>query len=251
MSKIIKSQCVVFSETNSNSIEAARLSQEINAELNELYIRKDQIIKDAVLQSDMIKESAQKYRRAMISNMESEVESMKRKAYEEGYQNGFGEAQDKGYAEGFHNGSIEAKEKNTELLNELSNLINSIELEKQKIIEKYEDDLTSLAVNIAEKIIKQKIDIDDSVYSTIIKDCIQNYENMEYIRIYLSDEDSVNTVMADKSLIDNLSKITQNIKVEVCHNSKENGIIIETPENIVDIGVETQLDSLKKIILNT
>jgi flagellar biosynthesis/type III secretory pathway protein FliH len=129
-------------------------------------------------------------------------------------------------------------------------MIAEIENEKEAIISKYENGIGNLSIEIAEKIIRQKIDSNENVITKIIDDSIKDYRNVEWIKIYISNEEDVKKIKADKDLINNLNKISSDVKIEIASDLQEGSIIVETPEGIVDAGVITQLNNLKEMVLN-
>ena len=55
---------------------------------------------------------------------------------------------------------------------------------------------------------------------------------------------------ADKELIQNLNKISNDVKIEVSEELEEGSAIVETPEGIVDASIATQLNNLKEMVLS-
>ncbi|MPN14088.1 hypothetical protein SDC9_161414 [bioreactor metagenome] len=129
-------------------------------------------------------------------------------------------------------------------------MIQKVESEKQQIINNYEKDLTKLAIDIAEKIIKQKINESDSIISNIIKNVIKDYRNVDWIKVYISSSDDVIAIQADKNLINELNKISNDVKIEILEELSEGSVIVETPDGIVDSSISTQLKNLKEMVLS-
>ena len=124
---------------------------------------------------------------------------------------------------------------------EITAMIEKIELEKSAIISKYENELVSLSIEIAEKILKNEIDTKDDLVLPIIKDAIKDYRNLEWIKIYISNKDDATTLQADKELINELKKIAKDVKIELLDELGEGSAIIESADGIVEASIDTQL----------
>lgn len=251
LSNIVKAQYVVFDDKNMPRIIKTEPEPKVintpREDLYEIYNQREVILKEA-------NEEAQKIINAAKRNAQTEIVELKKKGYEEGFNAGMEIGKNKGYEEGLLTGrnkaSDEIKKQNSSRLKEISEMIAEIENEKEAIISKYESGLAKLSIEIAEKIIRQKIASNENVITKIIDDSIKDYRNVEWIKIYISNESDVKKIKADKDLIDKLNKISSDVKIEIASDLKEGSIIVETPEGIVDAGVITQLNNLKEMVLS-
>ncbi len=159
LSNIIKAQYVVFDDKNmSRIIKTEPEPKVINTpreDLYEIYNQREVILKEA-------NEEAMKIINAAKRNAQSEIAELKKKGYEEGFNAGMEIGKNKGYEEGLLTGrnkaSDEINKQNQSRLKEISEMIAEIENEKEAIISKYENGIGNLSIEIAEKIIRQKID---------------------------------------------------------------------------------------------
>lgn len=55
---------------------------------------------------------------------------------------------------------------------------------------------------------------------------------------------------ADADLVSELSRLSDNIKFIVMEKENNGDCIIETPEEIIDISVDTQMENIKEIVQN-
>ncbi len=247
LSNIIKSE-YVFYESN-NPVEKLITTQISSSkeELYETYNQREMIIKDATNEALRIVNTAKR-------NAQLEVAEIKKRSYEEAYSAGYEIGKNKGYDEGYKLGLKDIKEElikeNEVKINEIYSMLTAIENKKQSIISKYESELLKISLNIAEKIMRQKIELKDNSLGKIIESVIKDYKNVEWVKIYVSNRDEVKMIEADKTLIDEIEKISHDIKVEVKKDLTHGSCIIETPDSIVDASIDTQLSNLKEILLN-
>lgn len=258
LSSIVKAKYVLIEDKEINKEVNKEKNKEINKttynqisetkeELYEIYNQREYIINDA-------KEEAAKIINAAKRNAVSEISESKKRAFEEGYNSGLEIGKSKGFDEGYEEGNIKAEEEHNKGINiklkEIKDMIRIIENEKQSIISKYENEIETLAINIAEKIIRQKIDLKDNMVPSIIESVVKEFKNVEWVKIYISDKDDINAVYADRTLIEELQKVTNDVKIEVSKELVEGSCVVETPDSIIDAGIDTQLNNLKEILLN-
>ena len=247
LSNIIKAEYVLYeSNIEAEPLVSAQISS-TKEDLYEIYNQREIIIKDATTEAFRIVNTAKR-------NAQLEVAEIKKRANEDGYNAGLEIGKNKGYDEGYQAGlktiREELSKENETRLNELKSMIELIERNKQVIISKYENDISKLSLDIAEKIMRQKIELKDNFLTKIIESVIKDYKNVDWVKIYISDNEDAKMIEADKSLIDELNKISSDIKIEVKKDLSNGSCIVETPDSIVDASLDTQLNNLKEILLS-
>ena len=248
LSSIIKAEYVLFDE-NKKQINK-KVHNQISAskeELYQIYNQREIIIKEA-------KDEASRIINAAKKNAQYEISESRKKGYEEGYNAGMEMGREKGYEEGYETGNIVIKEELHKEANskikEINDMIIAIENEKQNIILKYENEIETLPIEIAEKIIRQKIDLKDYSVTRIIENVIKEFKNVDWVKIYISDKDDNNKIQADRMLIEELQKISNDVKIETSKELSSASCIVETPDSIIYASIDTQLNNLKEILLN-
>ncbi|MGD9569203.1 MAG: FliH/SctL family protein [Sedimentibacter sp.] len=255
MSNIIKSKYVVLDNKSIIQTNAVKKLEQPEPhgistpreDLYEIYNQREIILKEANEEALKIINSAKR-------NAQKDIAECKKRGYEEGYNAGMEVGKNKGYAEGYETGKISVSEKlqaiNENKLKELAEMLEKIEEEKESIITKYEIGLSNLAIEIAEKILRHKIEAKDNLISGIIKNVIKDYRNVEWIKIFISSKDDIISVQADKDLISELNKISKDVKFQVSEDLIQGSAIVETPDSIVDASIDTQLKNFKEMVLS-
>jgi len=254
LSSIIKAEYVVFDNNNNSKVKIKKLEQTQpkvistpRDDLYEIYNQREVILKEA-------REEAIRILCAAKRNAQIEIADLKKRGYDDGYNAGKEIGHNKGFTQGYEEGKVNVLQKlaeqNKVKLEELANMFEKVEEEKEEIILKYEKGLSKLAIDIAEKIIKQKIDSKSNVISSIIKNVIKDYRNIEWIKIYISSKDDVISVQADKDLLNELNSISKDVKFEVTEELEEGSAVVETTDSIVDASIRTQLHNLKEMVLS-
>lgn len=255
LSSIIKSKYVLFDdrkaeESSSNSKTGGLIQEQLSCsktELYEIYNQREFIIREA-------KEEAQRIMVTAKKNALTEIAEMKQRGFDEGYKAGVEIGKNKGFNEGYESGIISGREElesqYQKKLQELRQMIAAVEKEKDNIIQKYEKDIEILPLEIAEKIIGDKISMDDDMVSRIIESSIKDFKNLEWIKIYVSGKDDIIKIQSDKNLAEELKKISNDVKIEISKELDKGGCVIETPDTVIDAGIRTQLSNFKEIVLN-
>ena len=71
-----------------------------------------------------------------------------------------------------------------------------------------------------------------------------------WVKIYIDKCDYDMMMKADADILDELSHLSDNIKFIVMDKEERGNCIIEMPEEIVDVSVNTQIENIKDILEN-
>ena len=117
---------------------------------------------------------------------------------------------------------------------------------KEKLTHRYLNELKDIAVAVGEKIIGVALDSSSDVIEKMILREVEKENHLDYIRIYIDQMSYSALVQTNSDIMEILTDISDNIKFVVAENKPQGHCIIETPEEITDISVETQLRNVKE-----
>ncbi|MVB09735.1 Flagellar assembly protein FliH [Caprobacter fermentans] len=211
------------------------------------------ILEEAFQKAKQIIESAQSYSSAQLRDCAQRVEEELQEAKKQGYQDGFSRGREEGekaglqsgMRQGISEGEKRADEENQTRLNELSEMIRSVEKSKTEILAKFESDLTDLAVTIAKTIIKRELEADPGVLHAIVQNAVDSYRNQAWVRIYVSGNTAKLLTKADVSIAKELESVSDHVKVVVTPGIGDEACVIEMPDQVIDAGVDTQLNKIQ------
>lgn len=235
LARIIKSKQV------SNNGKEVFKRETINEYRRIVQEETEKILEDCRVESeDLIKEIKRK--------AEIDAEDARKAGYEEGLDSG----KEEGYKAGFNKAKEEVSKElrvlNNNKIKELTDMIVYVEERKKDTVAMYESKITDMALMIAEKILKKQIDEDSDYLKSIIMDVVDDYKNISWIKIYLSEFEKSRDIEADNKIIEGLQSISKDVSI-IYQEGKERGTcIIETPDNITDASVGEQLENLKDSI---
>ena len=236
MSKIIKARnltlvdekidekAAVDSEVFFTKEDATILYEETKAIVQELIAEAEKKAKEIIAK-------AQEQGKTIIEKSQKESEQLKKQAYEKAYQEGLEKGQNQGYME-------------YQSLKEEARLqIEKAYQEREKIIANTEKEIIGLAFQIAEKIIRYKIQEDETINS-IVKELLRLAKNSDFIILKVNSNE-----------INRLSEKTEELKafvspgklkLEEDNSLKDGEAIVISQIGIIEAKIEPQLEELKK-----
>jgi flagellar assembly protein FliH len=249
LSKIIKA-----SQYDSLTEErAVQFANEQNAAEDEKSLI---ILNQAFEKARQIVESAQNYKmevmRDSAEQAEAALQEAKKRGYQEGFDRGFEEGQkaglESGMQEGFSQGVKKAEEENQKYLDELAEMIQSVEQAKTEILQKFESDLKNLAVTIARTVIKKELETNPKTLQNIIQNAVDSYRNQAWVRIHVSRNTADLLTKSDAAIAQELKSVSDHVKVVVTEGMSDESCVIEMPDQVIDAGIDTQLNRIQSAL---
>ena len=104
--------------------------------------------------------------------------------------------------------------------------------------------------NEKEKVIHISLRSSGSVISRMIEAETEKLRKKDWVKIYMEKEDYEAMVQADGQLAEKLSRLSDNVKFIVMEDGKRESCIIEMPDEIIDMSVDTQLENIHRLVDN-
>lgn len=201
---------------------------------------------EELLSADEIIEKARKEAEAILADAREQAAILREEAYKEGE------------AEGREMGIREAYEEQREMLSgeiknlqrEIADIIQSVSIEKEKMIEKNVDDLKRISIAVAEKIIQTSLQSSGDIVKRMILAATDKLKKKQWAKIYVTKCNTNISMEVDTEFLEALSHLSENIKIITMDNGEDGTCIIELPDEIIDASVGTQLENIKDIINN-
>ena len=193
-------------------------------------LSRDSIEQDGIIRGEVYSASAKA--RELLQKAQKEAESIIRKAEETA------ETQRKsGYDTGYQEGLAQTTE-----------LLMKARLEQEQFLKSGNRDLMDLAFKIAEKIIGKQLELDPDTIISIVKQAMQTVRQTKQLTIRVHPDDAKRLKANEEELQEALGR--QRI-LDVVEDKKvqPGGCIIESEIGTVEAQLTTQLERLKKILL--
>ena len=208
-------------------------------------------LEDAEEQAQEILRRAQAEAEALKEQLKAEWEQRMKAAEEDGFK--------KGYEDGIRAGRQDAEKETDELVKErlagfeqdARNAIAQISLAKEESLKRYQDELLDCALAVAEKVICVSLHTSGEVMKRMILSAAKNLKKSEWAKVYIDRFDYTMMMEGDADALNWLSELSDSIKFVVMDREGEGTCIIETPSEIVDISVNTQMENIREIVSGT
>lgn len=191
----------------------------------------DELIKEAEKNAASIIETAEKEAQQIIKNAQDKLKDKLKEAHALGFE--------QGYKDGLAKADKEA-EKLYENINDLMHQVNQIH---EDIAQEAEEQLTKLAVSIAEKIVTTQLDIKPAVIVDMTKKALQSYRQAEQITIYVHPDDE-NILKQHKGEL--IEMLGENSRLYILGDANLNrgDCRIESEKGFIDASIKTQLEKI-------
>ncbi len=195
-------------------------------------------------------EDARKEAEEILTRAREEAEREHARAKEEGFREGF----ESGYREGSDQAKAECQEafdaRMEEIRKDIEDALHSVDIAKEKCVRMYLDELKDCAIAIGEKVIHISLRSSGEVIKQMIISATEKLKKTAWVKIYINKCDYDLMMEADADILDELSHLSDNIKFIVMDKEERGSCIIEMPEEIVDVSVNTQIENIKDILEN-
>ena len=121
---------------------------------------------------------------------------------------------------------------------------------RKNCLHTYLEELKDCAIAIGEKVIHISLRSSGEVIKQMIISATEKLKKTAWVKIYMDKYDYDMMMEADAGVIDELSHLSDNIKFIVMDKEDRGSCIIEMPEEIVDVSVNTQIENIKDILEN-
>ncbi len=193
-----------------------------------------------------ILEEARTQARQIINDARSQAEYLRDQGYREGQQKG----QEDGFREAYDEQRRLLDAEIRELKSNISEVLQSVTVEKEKLLEQYVDDLKKISLTVAEKVIQTSMQSSGDIVKRMILAATDKITKKQWAKIYITKCDTGVSMDVDTEFLDKLSRLSENIKIITMDNGEEGTCIIELPDEIIDASVGTQLENIKDILNN-
>lgn len=161
---------------------------------------------------------------------------------EAGYEDGYTEGKEAGYRDALQKANQDSKP----LFEKLQILISSIEKARAELLAKEEDNLSDLAVMIAEKVLNQNIDANRAVMGSIISQVVSDNQDQEWIKVNVSED--VYEELEKSYFAERIRDMSSGVTICPSKDLGDTDCVIEMPGYVTDASVSTQLSKIKAVL---
>ncbi len=194
-------------------------------------------LKEAERASQEMLAEAEAEKERLLEEARAEAEQIKKDAEEKGYNDG--------YQQGLADGEDAAEKKANAIYRERINqwetavagAIDGIQQERKESFQRYLEKVIHVSLGTSGEVIKKMIVTE-----------VEKLHKTEWIKIYIDKVDYDRLVEVDEDVARELYRVSDNIKFVVMDKEQSGYVVIETPQEMIDIGVDTQLENVKQAV---
>ncbi len=220
--------------------EEQRREQEFKKKIEQMFSdarnQEKLIIDEARQKAELIEEEAKQ--KAQIKA--EEAENLKQQSIESGYAEGL--------QKGYDDGIAQAKQEISDRIWGMDVLSSSVFRVKKEIINSAEMEILQLSTLIAEKVLRQKLEIDPELMKGIIKGAIEQLKEKEEVKIIVNPALTQNLYEFSGELQETIRGL-KSIKIIEDRTIPKDGVIVESAESRIDARIETQIREITQNIM--
>ncbi|MDE7242954.1 MAG: F0F1 ATP synthase subunit delta [Oscillospiraceae bacterium] len=195
------------------------------------------ILKQAREEADQLIEAAQ-------AEAEKELESIRAGARDEGYRTGYAE----GTAKAMEDAAREREAQAQRLEEDVKVFLEKASIARDEMLSQTQDELLDLCIAVAEKVVRVSLRSSSEVIVRMIQTATERMKRQEWVHIYIPGCDARGVTQISPALTTTLAGLSQHIKVVPMGDEEDGTCIIETPEEIVDASVSTQMSTIRDLL---
>ena len=202
----------------------------------------------AQLQAELILNQAREEAEALLNQAreqaQNEIEEIRAGARDEGYRDGYAQ----GIAKAMDDAVRDREETAARMEQDVKAFLEKASLAREEMILQSRDELVELCLSIAEKVVRVSLKSSAEVIVRMIQTATERMRRQEWVHIYISGCDTRQVAKISPALTSTLGALSQHIKVVPMEDDESGTCIVETPEEIVDASVSTQMSNIRDVL---
>lgn len=205
-----------------------------------------QLLKDAKVDAEIIRQEAEAERVRLLAEAREEIEQSRMEAIEKGHKEGY----DKGYKAG----EDKVREDLSELLLEgnakAEKTLRDAKAASRDYVQQAEADVVKIAMAVVEKILPQHFIDVPQVVLPVVREAILKVKDQKELKIHVSPADYDLVLMARSEFRGLLTYGDADIDITSDPVMKPGDCLIETPNGTVDARLATQIELVRQAVKN-
>ena len=197
-----------------------------------------------VIRAKMIREAMEKCDK-LLQQADREAKDIRKEAFNRGYNEGYRQGMQDGEESAVQLAESQFAQKLQSLQEDVANAVEEIQKNRRKAFHRYLNELRDIALTVAEKVVRISLESSGEVIRKMILSEAEELKHSEWIKIYIDRHDYNRLLEVDHDVADDLQRISDNIKFVVLNKEDTGYCVIETPNEMIDIGVKTQLENIR------
>jgi flagellar assembly protein FliH len=159
----------------------------------------------------------------------------------------FESAREEGFLKGYEEGQAQAFSENEKMLAQIASLLQMIDLGKEELFKRYEQDMVDLALDIARKVVDVKIQESDEAFLNIFRKAAEGLHGQKTVRLQISGHEARFATASSNYLLSLISGV-EHLDIEVQEDKEPGTCILETDDVLIDASACKQVEKLVQAV---
>ena len=210
--------------------------------------KKETPVHYAQLQAELIlnqaREEAEQILAQAQQRAEAEQEEIRAGARDEGYREGYAQGTAKAMEDAIRDREAAAER----MEKDVAEFLEKASLAREEMLGQTREEMLDLCIAIAEKVVRVSLRSSSEVIVRMIQTATERMKRQEWVHIYIPGCDARGVAQISPALTTTLGGLSQHIKVIPMGDEEDGTCIVETPEEIIDASVSTQMSNIRDIL---
>lgn len=228
--------------------EPAAEPEEEEEEAAEAQPDRQNPVQYAQLQAELILRQAQEEAEQLLVDARAaakeEQEQIRAGARDEGYRVGYAE----GTAKAMEDAVRDREATAARLEKEVQGFLEKANMAREEMLLQTREELLDLCITIAEKVVRVSLRSSSEVIVRMIQTATERLKRQEWVHIYISGCSAKGAAQISPALTTALGALSQHVKIVPMGDDESGTCIVETPEEIIDASVSTQMSNIRDIL---
>ena len=202
----------------------------------------------AQLQAELILKQAREEAEALLAEAraaaKNEQEEIRMGARDEGYREGYAQ----GTARAMEDAQRDREAMAEQMEKEVQAFLEKADMARMEALDQAKDELLDLCIAVAEKVVRVSLKSSSEVIVRMIQTATERLKRQEWVHIYISGCDTKSAAQISPALTAALGALSHHVKIIPMGDDEGGTCIVETPEEIIDASVSTQMANIRDLL---
>ena len=202
----------------------------------------------AQLQAELILKRAREEAEELLANAraaaKAEQEEIRMGARDEGYREGYAQ----GIGKAMEDAQRDKEAVAARMEKEVQAFLEKADMAREEVLLQARDELLDLCIAVAEKVVRVSLKSSSEVIVRMIQTATERLKRQEWVHIYISGCDTQSAAQISPALTTALGALSQHVKIIPMGDDEGGTCIVETPEEIIDASVSTQMTNIRDLL---
>ena len=146
--------------------------------------------------------------------------------------------------DGYRDGVRAKQEEIDACMLKMNQYLSELKIDQEEYFDEYASELKFTALEIAEKIVAQKLETDENVIIPLVRSAVKTLREVNWIKVEVSDK--LKNAAAELETVLSEAKSSQSIEVELRRDADAGTCVVHTAEGVIVASVLQQIENIRE-----